>query len=371
MSLTQELQQKVSDYENLLGEILEKNPAKIFKVSSGPFLKDKKSWYRVNDGSNSQLASFDDDLFFKTKNNKIQSGKEVIVMGNKIVGIIPDELEVKKEQNSFKLIGWEEIGGLKSQLSRIRETIELPLLHSDYSKEFGLEPIKGLLLYGHPGCGKTLIAKAIASTILKDNNASEDSFVYIKGAELLSMYVGATEERIIRMFKNCRNFTHKTKKRSVIFIDEAEAILPARGSRVSSDVDKTIVPTFLSEMDGFDDNSPFIILSSNLPNSIDEAVLRPGRIDVKVEISKPTQDDAVEIFDIHLKKVKKFEDINILSQFGAEFIFESQKNVTGAMIESCVKLATQNALGRYVKNKKDKAGVTCLDLKHSIESLKN
>ena len=229
----------------------------------------------------------------------------------------------------------------------------------------------GLLLYGPPGCGKTLIAKAIASTILKEINVDADAFVYIKGAELLNMYVGATEERIINIFKNCRNYTKKTGKRSIIFIDEAEAILPARGSRQSSDVDKTIVPTFLSELDGFEGDNPFLMLSSNLPDSIDKAVLREGRIDLKIEIARPTESDSVDIFEIHLKKVKLVGEIKDLCVQSAKYLFEKQKEISGAKIATCVKMATHHAVNRYINDKNSEKGVTFVDIKKAIESFKN
>jgi proteasome-associated ATPase len=176
------------------------------------------------------------------------------------------------------------------------------------------------------------------------------------------------------MFKQTRRYAKETGQRAFIFIDEAEAILPKRGSRQSSDVDKTIVPTFLSEMDGFDDNSPFILLSTNHPNSIDEAVLRPGRIDIKIEISRPTQEDAVDILKIHLSNVKLAEDIDTLANQGAVALFASPavSEVSGAMCETIVKLATQNAVTRHIKcgtGENCKPGLSFEDIQISINNL--
>ena len=158
---------------------------------------------------------------------------------------------------------------------------------------------------------------------------------------------------------------------SIIFIDEAEAILPARGSRQSSDVDKTIVPTFLSELDGFEGDNPFLMLSSNLPDSIDKAVLREGRIDLKIEIARPTESDSVDIFEIHLKKVKLVGEIKDLCVQSAKYLFEKQKEISGAKIATCVKMATHHAVNRYINDKNSEKGVTFVDIKKAIESFKN
>jgi len=188
--------------------------------------------------------------------------------------------------------------------------------------------------------------------ILKSASVDPRAFVYVKGAEMLSMYVGDTEQQIVRMFKSAREYMKETGNQAVIFIDEAEAILPARGSRTSSDVDKTIVPTFLSEMDGFDNENPFILLSTNIPESIDSAVLREGRIDIKVPINRPTQSDAEEIFAIHFKGVKCSTDIDVLCKSGADQLFRSNtlmERVSGAMIKTIVGLAGKNAMKRKIE----------------------
>lgn len=240
--------------------------------------------------------------------------------------------------------------------------VEMPLLHADLAKSYGIVPSKGMLLYGSPGCGKTLIAKAIASMILDDTSVDPRAFRYIKGAELLSMYVGQTEQAIGELFKSCREYTEETGQQAVIFIDEAEAILPARGSRRSSDVETTIVPTFLSEMDGFDGQNPFILLSTNLPNSIDEAILREGRIDVKIQVQRPTIEDSKEIFKIHLSKVKLADDIDKLCEDASNALFESnlKAKVSGAMIQTVVNFSAKQALQRAISfpKSKDKGIIT-------------
>lgn len=357
------LEEKVAHMSRILNEALNQ-PKMVGNIVAGPFKHEKSQWYRVEINGNVIVALFEGNQLFEKATKELKRDTKVMLVNGLIVQTMPNVLEVIKEKPKFDLINWNQVGGLKSQVERIRKAIEVPFNNMDLMIQLGLKPSKGVLLYGPPGCGKTLIAKVIASMILKSSQADEDSFVYIKGAELLSWYVGMTEHRIIDMFKKCREYTKSTGKRSVIFIDEAEAILPRRGSMKSADVDKTIVPTFLSEMDGFDEHSPMVILSTNLPESIDSAILRPGRIDIHVEVTRPTKEDAEEIFGIHLNTIKCAEEKGKLAKIGAEQIFscELKNTVSGAMVESIVKSAGQNALHRKINNKSTKLGVTVEDL---------
>lgn len=367
----EELVAKVEKYEEMLDSVLSEKDRKIFKIEAGPFTNKGKDYYRVGGETGSTLVSFSEDSLFNTPVKSLEPKTEVVVIGNEIVAVVPQPLILKTNlPTEFKLISWDEIGGLRSQIKNIREAVETPLQNAKLAKEFGLNPLKGLLLFGPAGCGKTLIAKAIASMILQDNKANDDSFIYIKGAELLSKFVGETERKIGEIFKRARKYEEKTGKKAVLFIDEAEAILPVRGSGISSDVDKTIVPTFLSEMDGLDENGPFVILSTNLPKSIDSAILRSGRIDLKIEITRPTIEDTIDIFKVHLKNVLIAEPIEILSKKGASEIFISDGTcniVSGALIEAVVKLATLKALTRYKSDKKTPKGIVTEDL---IEAIK-
>jgi proteasome-associated ATPase len=148
-------------------------------------------------------------------------------------------------------------------------------------------------------------------------------------------------------------------------VDEAEAVLPPRGSRVSSDVDTTIVPTFLSEMDGFEGNNPFIILATNFKERIDEAIQRPGRIDLKIYIGRPTPEDCVEIFKIHLARTKVFGSPNKLANEATDYLFSIEKlveQVSGALIETVVNLATENAIVRKINDRRITSGVTIEDI---------
>ncbi len=366
-----ELSQKISKYEDMLEQILDETDKIIVQVSAGPFKREGKVFYRGNVGGGSMLLTYTEGASFLEKNVKPEIGDEVIVINGNIISVVPSELVSKKEAVKFKLIGWNQIGGLKSQLKEIRDAIELPLKHKKMYEEYGMTPLKGILLYGPPGCGKTIIGKAIASTVFDSEEVEAEAFNYIKGAEILSPMVGVAEQTISNMFKGARDYFSRTGKRAVVFIDEAEAILPRRGSRRSSDVDATIVPTFLSEMDGLEDGNPLIILSTNLPDNLDDAVIRDGRIDIKLEIKRPTQEDAIDIFEIHLGKTNCSEKlIKTLATEAALSLFNTdhKRNVSGAMIETLVKKATQKTIRRSIDSKK-KQDVSIEDLKSVIETV--
>jgi proteasome-associated ATPase len=356
------LETRISQYEEMIKEMVD-DSKKIGTVVAGPFKEEGKTFYRVQSGSENMMlvSAFDE---------KIEKQSEVVFSNTFIARVLPKALVNVKETPNFKRIDWSEVGGLKSQVDDIRKHIEGPLQHAKLFKEFGIEPSKGALLYGPPGCGKTLISKVIASKIIDSKKGNADSFVYIKGPEILNQFVGNSEEKIRAIFDNCRKNTIKTGSRSVIFIDEAEAILSRRGSGISSDVNMTIVPQFLAEMDGFDENSPFVLLSTNLPNSLDPAIIREGRIDIKIEIKRPTMEDAVEIFEIHTRNVKCHDKVKDICHKGAEYLYTKGVNVSGSMIKTIVNTATQESLYRHIDGDKRK-GLTVDALIHSIDKITN
>jgi len=367
-----ELETMLTEYKQTIEEISRDTPMAPGIITAGPFKDETKEDYlafRVSIGSNDVVCYYDRSFIGKLFSTKPEIGTTVLVINSKIVKVLPKELEVKKKKTVFNLINWENIGGYRSQIGTIRESVELPLNNKNLSKSFGLNPIKGLLLYGPPGCGKTLIAKAIASMILKSDKATDDSFVYVKGPELLDKYVGNAEKSISNIFKTCRNTTQESGQPVVLFIDEADALLSRRGSGISSDVNKTIVPMFLSEMDGFEDNNPFIILATNIPNQLDPAIIRPGRIDLKIEIKRPSKEDAIDILQIHLNKVLKHDTLKpeeLCLVIDNIFDNEGDKKVSGAMLETLTKMAAQRAMARYLNDKKSPKGVIKDDLLTSI-----
>jgi len=199
-------------------------------------------------------------------------------------------------------IDYESIGGLANQIEQIRDAVELPFLHAELFREHKLRPPKGVLLYGPPGCGKTLIAKAVANSLAKKVAAvtgqvsAKSYFLNIKGPELLNKYVGETERHIRLVFQRAREKASEGTP-VIVFFDEMDSIFRTRGSGVSSDVENTIVPQLLSEIDGVEGLENVIVIgASNREDMIDPAILRPGRLDVKIKIERPDAEAARDIF---------------------------------------------------------------------------
>lgn len=370
--VVKELNEKIANYESILEETLAEEKS-MTKVLAGPFEFDGKKFYRTGSTDKSLMMFVWETSPYGTDiTTDIPKDTEVIVVKQAIISLVPEELEIKKADLSFDLIDWNEIGGLKSQIADIRNAVELPINNAALAEEFGVECTNGILLWGPPGCAKTLIAKAIASTILKSAKADPESFIYLKGASLLSKWVGETEQNISKIFKNAREYYKKTGTKAVLFIDEAEALLNTRGSRKSSDVDMTIVPTFLSEMSGLEGDNPIVILATNLPDNLDPAVIRPGRIDLKIEIKRPNNKDAIEIFEIHLSKMLTHDKVPDLSAHGAKFLYSFMTllpHVSGAMIETISKTAGSKAMTRFMTGKKEKKGILKKDLEESINAI--
>jgi proteasome-associated ATPase len=202
-------------------------------------------------------------------------------------------------------VTYENIGGLGEQVGILRDAIELPYLHPDVFAEHKLSPPKGILLYGPPGCGKTLIAKAVANSLAKsiEERTGQETAAYflnVKGPELLNKYVGETEHKIREVFKRAREKASEDVP-VVIFFDEMDSLFRMRGSGISSDMEATVVAQFLSEIDGVESLKNVIVIgASNRQDLIDPAVLRPGRLDLKVKVNRPDQEAATEIFTKYL-----------------------------------------------------------------------
>jgi proteasome-associated ATPase len=300
-------------------------------------------------------------------------------------------------------ISYDDIGGLGTQLETIKDAVELPYLYAEYYKEHHLAPPKGVLLYGPPGCGKTMIAKAVANNLAariseKRGEKVKGFFLNIKGPELLNKYVGETERKIREIFIKAREKAAEDVP-VVVFFDEMDALFRTRGSGISSDVETTIVPQLLAEIDGVEHLKNVIVIgASNRQDLIDPAILRPGRLDVKIKIERPDAAAAVDIFNKYMTTQLPINEselressgdaqaavdrmiaatIEEMYSLGEENRFlevtyaNGDKEVlyfkdfsSGAMIESVVRRAKKLALKRYIQT--SEKGIKVEDLLNAV-----
>lgn len=246
-------------------------------------------------------------------------------------------------------IAYESIGGLSGQIEQIRDAVELPYLHPELFKEHQLKPPKGVLLYGPPGCGKTLIAKAVANSLAKKvsektGQEGKSYFLNIKGPELLNKYVGETERHIRLVFQRAREKASEGTP-VIVFFDEMDSLFRTRGSGVSSDVENTIVPQLLSEIDGVELlENVLVIGASNREDMIDPAILRPGRLDVKIKIERPDAESARDIFSKYLTPSLPLHADDV-----AEFGGDRDATVAGMIRATVERMYTETEENRFLE----------------------
>ena len=342
------------------------------------------------------------------KEEPLKAGDHVLL--NHTTSMLMEKLP-KREVEDLLLeevpdIGYADIGGLDTQIEAIRDAIELPYLYPKEYKEFNLSPPKGVLLYGPPGCGKTLIARAVASSIAervrKETGRDEvrGYFINIKGPELLNKYVGETERKIREVFQKARDKSREGFP-VIIFFDEMDSLFRSRGMGISSDMESTLVPQFLSEIDGVENLRDVIVIgASNRQDLLDPAVLRPGRLDVKIKIDRPNLDGAKDIFSIYLTPHIPFSEEtcqqfdgdteaaakHLINEAANDMYATTDENrfievtyargeretlffkdfVSGAMIENIVSRAKKTAIKRFIGSNGIDKGIRLEDLRTAI-----
>ncbi|WP_394280575.1 proteasome ATPase [Corynebacterium sp.] len=287
-------------------------------------------------------------------------------------------------------VSYDDIGGLGAQIETIKDSVELPFAHPDLYRQYDLLPPKGLLLYGPPGCGKTLIAKAVANSLSQRiGDGGRAYFLNVKGPELLNKFVGETERRIRLIFERARELADEGRP-VIIFFDEMESIFRTRGSGVSSDMETTVVPQLLTEIDGVEGLANVIVIgATNREELIDPAILRPGRLDIKVRIDRPDRAGAADIFSRHLsdeiplaQPLEELIDSAVAALFaprpyvrlelidGTSEVLNYSDFVSGAMIANIVDRAKKLAIKDHIAGVSS-SGVSADHLRKAVTAEQN
>lgn len=327
---------------------------------------------------------------FKSPGMKLRKGDRVRVDPTGTVVVAKLESAAKQYMRPATQVTWDDIGGLSSVKEMLKEIVELPHTRPDIFQYYNYSPPKGVLLSGPPGCGKTMLGKATATAVASVGDGVP-GFIYVKGPEILNKYVGESEARIRQIFDQARQHKEAHGSPAIIFIDEAESVLSRRGTGVSSDMEKTIVPAFLAEMDGLDETAAVVILATNRPDQLDPAVVRDGRIDRKIRVTRPDVNAAIDIARLNLAKVPTKVDggYKTLAKVLVDEIFNPERQVilvrtreegdvpmhlsdliSGSMVANIAQRAVSFALQRDLANGK-KSGLTREDVVRAVDLITN
>jgi len=358
--------------------------AKLPKPEQGPIARittrlTDGQWLITGQAANSEtLASNHPDLETET----LKVGDEVILDPNQrvILARLPKRTSGVVIEDDLAQIDWSKVGGQSKVIEEVRKVIEYPILHKDILKTMEYQLPKGFLFYGPPGCGKTLIGRAILSDIirqLKEKESNQDlegRFIHVKGPEILNMWLGESERKVREIFKKARDYKEKGQV-PFIFIDEAESILGTRQAMRGNNISNTLVPMFCAEMDGIQSlRDAVVILATNRPDLIDPAILRPGRIDRKIKVGRPNREDCNAILKVYLKPnlPREHENLDQMTQPFLDVLFKKSsrqevlvltlrtgklKNlywkdfISGAIIEGIVKRTKEKAIERAIDGK--------------------
>ena len=313
--------------------------------------------------------------------SSLKESEEVFLDTNQrvILGKIPKRESQTLIEDDFKKVAWSQVGGQEKVKKEIQKVLEYPLLHEEILKQMDYQVPKGFLFYGPPGCGKTLVGKAILTEVIsklseQENSELQGRFIHVKGPEILNMWLGESERKIREIFKKARDYKEKGQI-PFIFIDEAESILGIRQAWRGSNISNTVVPMFCAEMDGIQSlRDTVVILATNRPDLIDPAIVRPGRIDRKIKVQRPDREECKQILRIYLKDglPREHDDFDQMAEPFLDILFKRNPEqevlvltlrsgssrkmywsdfISGAAIENIMKRAKELAIERAIEGK--------------------
>ena len=328
--------------------------------------------------------------------DSLKESEEVFLDPNQrvILGKLPKRESQTLIEDDFEKVEWSQVGGQEKVKEEIRKVLEYPLLHEKILQEMEYQVPKGFLFYGPPGCGKTLVGKAILTEVIsklseQENSELQGRFIHVKGPEILNMWLGESERKIREIFKKARDYKEKGQV-PFIFIDEAESILGTRQAWRGSNISNTVVPMFCAEMDGIQSlRDTVVILATNRPDLIDPAIVRPGRIDRKIKVRRPDREECKQILRVYLKDglPREHDDFDQMAEPFLDRLFKRNPEqevlvltlrsggnrkmywsdfISGAAIEGIMKRSKESAIERAIEG--ETLCITVDDLTTALET---